>query len=147
MTDGAQADGEAETLDWPEFGGWAALAETGPAPWVGDGALELIDRHTAGPREALERLGRLAVGSQSGADCWTLAFDRLLRLLATHAVDKDRKPARRGVGLEFRTAVDESLFRKARKHALRKSIAQSLEGFGRQFLGEELDQQRVLHGV
>jgi hypothetical protein len=36
-------DGESETLDWPEFGGWAALAEAGPAPWVGEGALELID--------------------------------------------------------------------------------------------------------
>jgi hypothetical protein len=36
-------DGESETLDWPEFGEWAALANTGAAPWVGKDALELID--------------------------------------------------------------------------------------------------------
>jgi len=36
-------DGETETVSWPEFGDWAALAEAGTAPWVGEGALELID--------------------------------------------------------------------------------------------------------
>jgi hypothetical protein len=35
-------DGDAETLGWPGFGEWAVLAEI-PAPWVGDGDLELID--------------------------------------------------------------------------------------------------------
>lgn len=35
-------DGEAETVSWPEFGGWAALADT-RAPWVGEDELELID--------------------------------------------------------------------------------------------------------
>jgi hypothetical protein len=33
----------AEQLRWPEFGGWAALAAAPAAPWVGEGALELID--------------------------------------------------------------------------------------------------------
>ena len=36
-------DGESETVTWPEFGDWASLADAGPAPWVGENALELID--------------------------------------------------------------------------------------------------------
>jgi hypothetical protein len=36
-------DGETETVHWPEFGQWAALADARPAPWVGDGTLDLID--------------------------------------------------------------------------------------------------------
>jgi hypothetical protein len=36
-------DGETETVSWPEFGGWSALADARPAPWVGEGTLELID--------------------------------------------------------------------------------------------------------
>ena len=57
--------------------------------------LELVGRHAAGSREALERLGRLAVGSQPSAHRGALAFDRLLWLLGTHAVDQN--PSRRGV--------------------------------------------------
>jgi hypothetical protein len=36
-------DGETETVGWPAFGEWSALADARPAPWVGEGALELID--------------------------------------------------------------------------------------------------------
>ncbi len=36
-------DGASESVSWPEFGAWAELTETGPAPWVGEGRLELID--------------------------------------------------------------------------------------------------------
>jgi hypothetical protein len=36
-------DGETETVSWPEFGGWSALADARPAPWVGEGTLQLID--------------------------------------------------------------------------------------------------------
>ncbi len=35
--------GETEMVSWPEFGDWAALADARPAPWVGEGTLELID--------------------------------------------------------------------------------------------------------
>jgi hypothetical protein len=36
-------DGETESVSWPEFGDWSALADARPAPWVGEGTLELID--------------------------------------------------------------------------------------------------------
>ena len=36
-------DGEAETVGWPEFGDWKALADARPAPWVGEGTLDLLD--------------------------------------------------------------------------------------------------------
>ncbi len=36
-------DGDSETLSWPEFGAWGELSDTGAAPWVGEGQLELID--------------------------------------------------------------------------------------------------------
>ncbi len=36
-------DGETETVEWPEFGDWSTLADARPAPWVGDGTLELLD--------------------------------------------------------------------------------------------------------
>lgn len=36
-------DGESETVSWPEFGSWSALADARPAPWVGEGTLDLVD--------------------------------------------------------------------------------------------------------
>ena len=36
-------DGESETVDWPDFGAWSALADARPAPWVGEGALALVE--------------------------------------------------------------------------------------------------------
>jgi hypothetical protein len=36
-------DGDSEAVSWPEFGDWGSLAAAGPAPWVGEDTLELID--------------------------------------------------------------------------------------------------------
>jgi hypothetical protein len=102
-------DGEAETVDWPEFGGWSALADARTAPWVGEGTLELLD-----------------------ADGWMLDAWEAVELLAQWRDLGRRYDAPRAFGLPAETAAKlaEPLGWQAAGRKWRKSDEVKLPGGG-----------------
>ena len=93
--------------------------------------------------EAFQRPGRLAVGIQRDVQVRTEHFGRLLRLFAGHARQQHRQVARRIQRLRIAALDRNPALVQRRDHAIEKGLRQSRQRLDRQFLGAQLDQQRL----
>jgi len=107
---------------------------------------QLGERDAGAAHEAFQRLGRLAVGVQPGAHRRAFFLQRALGLQRQAVRKQHRQPARRGEPFAQVVGGDEAGLGQRLLQRGVQGAAQSRQRFGRQFLAQQFDQQRRVHG-